>query len=825
MNRKIIINAMLMCMAAGTAMAQDIVTGEYVTQSMTSENVAELLRGQISGVHVGAIDNNPNGALNVNIRGLNSLRTDNQPLWIVDGVMLSSDLNQNLDAFWQYGERSYTAPLNPLAFLAVEEIESIRVLKNASATALYGSKGANGVVIITTKTGKEGSKDIDWSSNLRLNTNASFRSAPTFSHNHHLSLNGGGNKTNYKVAADFRNISGVTPRNSSNYGMLNARFDTHANSVVWFGLNANLSIGETSNPTGTAYLGSPSYMLAMRDKALSPDTTADQWLQDYDDDSMDYRGLLSTYLVFNIIPNLSLRLEGGVDLQANDRVIWYGKSTDLGKVSADNTNGGAASNLTSDLFSYNAKASLDYKFFFLKNHSVGINASGEILGNRYHFNTLNGINFASHDLRGKGLNLRGSLPLNHIFRYSYSHFGASGTLAYSWDGKVGLDGSFRYDATPKYAHYSEAMYPAGEIYVDIHRIAFPQDRNVSSLRLKGGYGVSGREQYIPYGKFGKYLSGEWYRPEKGQEGFCDGVDNLRTSEWHVTGQVGFLQERVRAELTFYDRKTSDRFTMYSFASEPSVTSNGTFYDWIKVPDVMFERESAVSNRGFELEINAAPVKTADWTWNLSFVGAYNLNRVMSSNVDDYYGRAVGQDIFCSCNVVGAPISSLYGYLADKDGNYIDTTGEGRVSKADKSMLGNTIPKYTGGFTTMLRWKDLTLEIAMDGAAGHQVANINSMVADGAIDSFGEVVLSSKYVENADYVRISHVGLNYRIPVRLKWLKDLNVSLAAGNPVMFTSYTGWNPDVNSYGVNSLSNGFDYGSYPMVRSFVLGLTAKF
>jgi tetratricopeptide (TPR) repeat protein len=420
-----------------------------------------------------------------------------------------------------------------------------------------------------------------------------------------LRLNGGGNKTSYKVAADFRNISGVTPRNSSNYGMLNARFDTHANSVVWFGLNANLSIGETSNPTGTAYLGSPSYMLAMRDKALSPDTTADQWLQDYDDDSMDYRGLLSTYLVFNIIPNLSLRLEGGVDLQANDRVIWYGKSTDLGKVSADNTNGGAASNLTSDLFSYNAKASLDYKFFFLKNHSVGINASGEILGNRYHFNTLNGINFASHDLRGKGLNLRASLPLNHIFRYSYSHFGASGTLAYSWDGKVGLDGSFRYDGTPKYAHYSEAMYPAGEVYVDIHRIAFPQDRNVSSLRLKGGYGVSGREQYIPYGKFGKYLSGEWYRPEKGQEGFCDGVDNLRTSEWHVTGQVGFLQERVRAELTFYDRKTSDRFTMYSFASEPSVTSKGTFYDWIKVPDVMFGRESVVSNRGFELEIDAA----------------------------------------------------------------------------------------------------------------------------------------------------------------------------------------------------------------------------
>jgi len=814
-----------MCMAAGTAMAQDIVTGEYVTQSMTSENVSELLRGQISGVHVGAIDNNPNGALNVYIRGLNSLRTDNQPLWIVDGVMLSSDLNQNLDAFWQYGEKSYTAPLNPLAFLAVEEIESMKVLKNASATALYGAKGANGVVIITTKTGKEGTKAVDWSSNLRLNTNASFKSAPTFSHNHHLSLNGGGHKTNYKIAADFRNINGVTPRNGSNYGMLNARFDTHANNVVWFGLNANLSVGKSSNPTGTAYLGAPSYMLAMRSPSLSPYTTAQQWLEDYDDDSMDYRGLMSTYIVFNFIPNLSLKLEGGIDLQANDRVIWYGKNTDMGRVSDENVNGGAASNLTSDLFSYNAKASVDYKFFFLKTHSIAINASGEVLGNRYHFNTMSGISFNSDKLRGKGLNLRNSLPRNHIFRYNYSHFGAVGSLAYSWDGKVGLNGSFRYDRTPKYAHFSEAMYPAGEAYVDIHRIAFAKSRILSSLRVSGGYGISGREQYIPYGKFGKYLSGEWLQPEIGQEGFCDGVDNLRTSEWHITAKAGFLQERLRMALTFYDRSTADRFTMYSFASEPTVTSKGTFYDWKTVPDVKFMRESSIANRGFELEIDAVPVNSGDWTWTLSFVGAYNVNRVMSSNVDDYYGRAVGQDIFCSFNVVGAPISSLYGYLADKDGNYIDTTGEGRVSKADKTMLGNTIPKYTGGFDTKLRWRDLTLELALDGAAGHQVANINSMVADGAVDSFGEVVLSSKYVEDADYLRISHIGLKYRIPVRLKWLKDLNVSLAARNLAMFTSYSGWNPDVNSYGVNSLSNGFDYGSYPMVRSFILGLTAKF
>ena len=87
------------------------------------------------------------------------------------------------------------------------------------------------------------------------------------------------------------------------------------------------------------------------------------------------------------------------------------------------------------------------------------------------------------------------------------------------------------------------------------------------------------------------------------------------------------------------------------------------------------------------------------------------------------------------------------------------------------------------------------------------------------------VLSSKYVEDADYIRINHIGVNYNVPIKLKWLKELNVGVAVKNLAVMTKYSGWNPDVNSFGVNSLSNGFDYGSYPMSKSFVLGVTAKF
>ena len=140
-------------------------------QEQYAASPADLLDGTVSGVRVSSVDGNPDGARNVNIRGLNTIRGDSQPLWVVDGVILSNELTRNLDGFWQFGEASYSAPLNGIPFINPEEIERIEILKDVSATALYGALGANGVIIITTKKGSAGQKlKVTYDGNVSFGT-------------------------------------------------------------------------------------------------------------------------------------------------------------------------------------------------------------------------------------------------------------------------------------------------------------------------------------------------------------------------------------------------------------------------------------------------------------------------------------------------------------------------------------------------------------------------------------------------------------------------------------------------------------------------------
>lgn len=203
--------SLLLCLAPYFAAQAGTDDGMNDFAVMAADNAAELLIGE-SGVRVSGTDGNLFGLLNVNIRGLNSLRTDNQPLWVVDGVSLSVAATGFEDAFWQYGEQTFTAQRNPLAFLNPSEIEKIEVLKNTTATALYGSRGANGVILITTKRGHLSERNIHWDSRLGVNFN-NLGGKAGISHNHRVSFEGirNGGATNYNISASFRRIGGSAP--------------------------------------------------------------------------------------------------------------------------------------------------------------------------------------------------------------------------------------------------------------------------------------------------------------------------------------------------------------------------------------------------------------------------------------------------------------------------------------------------------------------------------------------------------------------------------------------------------------------------------------
>lgn len=792
--------------------------------SSSADNAAVMLLGRIPGVRVSAVDGNPLGNLNVNVRGVNTLRTDNRPLWIVDGVYVSSDISSNQDAFWQYGEKSYTSPVNWLQFLSPSDIESIEVLKDVSATAIYGSRGANGVIIVNTKKGRQNHQSFDWQSSVSLNMEGNgIGLTPGIGHNHRVAFNGGTKGTRYNISSTLRAIDGVCKRNNGIVGDVKGNFETTANDAVWFGINALVSAGKTSSPNGTSWLGAPSYTLSLREPALSGGISADDWTSDYDDDSENYRALFSTDLRVNITKSLSVKLTGGIDFQDDKRIIWYGKKTDFGAISESNPSGGAGAIMTSLVFNYNSNLTVDWSRFFGVDHYVSLMASGEITGFSNQFNTMNARNFINHELRGKATatTIGNSTRQNHIFGRNYLHEGTYAKAEYSWRNSVGAKTIFRYDTTPKYDNLVSDIYPAAEAWIDVRKLFFEKSKIVSRFNVTGGWGKSGIEKYVPFEFFKDYLTGSYEVPDKDTEPFYDGLERAVTGEWHIGAELSFLDSRLDASVSFYDRSTDDCFEVYC---DGAYNTKAKAWQWAD-PSKMSSRLSSVINRGYEITLGGTPVKSSNVTWRLDCNLTFSANQLSSSNPEDFYGKVIGHGIYCTSNAVGLPVSTLFGYKQDDSGNYLDVTGEGIVTPADKVQLGNTLPTFYGGLQSSLSLYGFTFELSFDGAAGHKVANVNRLVRDGIKDSQGNVALSSNYVENGDFVRLSYAGAHYAIPLKSKWIKKLGVSLSGRNLFTISSYSGWNPDVNSFGTNALSSGVDYGSFPVYRSLVLGISARF
>ena len=157
-----------------------------------------------------------------------------------------------------------------------------------------------------------------------------------------------------------------------------------------------------------------------------------------------------------------------------------------------------------------------------------------------------------------------------------------------------------------------------------------------------------------------------------------------------------------------------------------------------------------------------------------------------------------------------------------DGNFIDITADGKVTEADRVILGNVIPEWTGSFGADYTFDRLNVSMLWDGAAGYSLVNMNNMLKDGAKE------VSEKYVEKADFLRLARLSVGYRLDtarLKMPFFKELNISLSAANLLTLSGYSGWNPDVNSFGLTVLSGGIDYGSYPQVRTVMLGINAKF
>lgn len=781
---------------------------------------ATMLGGKVSGIRVSATDGNINGLVNTYIRGVNSLRGDSQPLWIVDGVMVNSSLSENNDAFFQYPGESYTSPLNALSYINPYDIESIEVIKDLSATAIYGSKGANGVIIVNTKLPKSGAFNISWNSNIGFSGSDALGSTtfpdicevPGFSHNHTISLNGAVGQTKYNVSAFFRNHEGVLDGNRNRVGGIRAQFDTHANKVVWFGMDATFTMGDLSSVAGVSYYGKPSLTLGMRKDGFFPGDSKDGWAADYSDDAHERRGTASTYVTFNFTPNFRLKAAVNMDIENNNRYIWYGNGTSFGKA-----NNGAASLLGTTVFKYGGKVDLRWSRYFNNDHHITLNGGIEATGDMTKYNTINGNDFFTHVLRAKGISIAASKKVVHKYDHDYFTCGVFAEASYSYKDFVGVNAIVRGDNTPRYDDKHFNLYKGFSAFFDIHDAFFADGRTVSALRIKGGYGEAGREQYVPYGMYGSYVPGPYPAIDRKFESFYEGFNRLKSSETNIGIELGLFENRVLLGAGFYDKKSVDTFDSYCFGE----LGSGTYLWQVTDRKVDFTQTSTIANRGIEGDITVKIFDRKNLQWSVSVNGAYNVNQMLEVAAADADGRTVGAGLVPNVNARGRAAGSFFGYRTDAEGNRLDINGNGKIDIYDQVILGNPIPKFNGGLSTSFRYKNLSAEIMTDGAFGFDILNLNALLVSDSSD-----YVSDKFVEKGDYFRIGRVSVGYDVPFRSKcFIKGLKLTASMFNLCTISKYSGWNPDVNCFGTSALAPGIDYGSYPAARSFVLGVGLKF
>lgn len=760
-------------------------------QEQYATSPAELIQGTISGVRVSSVDGNPDGLKNVNIRGVNTFRGDSQPVWIVDGVILGSDIVRNLDGFWQFDEESYTAPLNNIPFLNPSEIESIEVLKDVSASAMYGTMGANGVVLITTKRAKETDPLVYLNSNWGIR-NASLTTTNSFG------VSKLADKTSYRFTGYYRHNGAMVDNSGSNQFTLTASLESRANPYIWFGINTIASLGMIASPGTTAYFGKPSTTLLKRFPEFFTEDTADGWKKDFDDDSKDYRTVTSAFLTLNFTPALRLHTTVGVDFQDNRRAIWYGNGTSFGAAS-----NGAASNISSVLLNYNLRSELSWKHYFTEDHLLNLSAVAEVLGNSNKFNTMNGKDFFNHDLRAKGIQAAASHPQIHRFAHNWFRHAYYLRASYTWKDIVGIDGFFRTDFTPKYRDDKPSYYPGANAW-----FAWKW------FRLTAGWGISGREYYVPYELTSSWLRSDYPEVETGAESFFSSMNTLTSQEYNVGLEAKFWKDRIRIAGKFYNKSTLDAFNMYCFGIKGQILWSDS-----DRTDVL-ERSGSLRNRGLEFDADALVVNLPKHKLNLFATASFNVNQITEIDRKDMRGLNVGSGSYVNLNVIGHQVGEVFGYKTDTEGNFIDITADGKVTEVDRVILGNVIPEFTGSFGAAYSFDRLSVSMLWDGAAGYDLINMNRMLKDGATE------VSTDYVEKADFLRLARlsVGYDFKLPQK-SFIKQLGINLSAANLLTISGYSGWNPDVNSFGLTVLSGGIDYGSYPQVRTVVLGISAKF
>lgn len=901
----------------------------------------KMLQGKAAGVMVSTGSSAPGGSVSVRIRGTSSLRGNNSPLYVIDGNIISN-LGDTMDPMsaGSGAGNSRVEEQNPLAAISPQDIENIEILKDASATAIYGSQGANGVVLITTKQGKTGKPTVTVSANVTMSILAreipmlgayeylDFRNDPIYlgpdgkpttmdgfapvnwqrestrtalSQNYRASVSGKSQKTAYYLAAGYSDQQGVINKTGVNKYDIRFNLEQELNDRIKLSSNSSFSSVGTTMTSGTDKLANTRTSIVRHMISFKPlrgtgnsdgsdydedITSPDAWFTDYDDESQE--NIFNTNLSLDIkaLRWLTVRVKGGLVYKRKERSMWYGKLTYNGAQS----NGKAGlSDLTSQ--SYNTEALLLFNHTIAKKHRLN-GTLGVVYDKKSTTqNGMTGEGFFTEDLRADGISQAEKYyPVKHD-KVGEQLFSVLARGIYNYADRYVATVTFRADGSSKFDRSNRFSYfPSFALAWRVNQEAWMQQFDkISNLKLRSGWGQVGNQAVAPYQTMAGYNNNASAKPDGSSE---PGLVPARipnpdlkweTSEQYNVGiDLGLFDQRLTLTLDAYRKNTKDLLQQIALPYGSGYRS-------------MWINNGKIENKGIELAIEGTPYTNKHWAWtiggNISFakntikeLGMASASFGMLTDESGYWGANVGNNTFTKfpANVflVERSIGLFMGYQTNGimqqseydstenqqkplmmkgsqvlpgDIRYVDQNGDRVIDDTDRVVIGNPNPDFAYALNTTLSYKNWTLDMAFNGVVGNEIINANLIDETDVKNPNNNVrsnayyqrwtpqnqgnayprlgyepkgVLSDRIVENGSYLKMAHLSLSYLLKFKKsKAIQSLTFNATASNLFTVTSYSGYDPDVNTFANDVDRMGIDLTSYPSARNFTFGVIANF
>ena len=873
----------------GTARKSDL-TGSVATVKSKDFNKGlvsspeQLINGKVSGVQIMSNSGSASAGSTIRVRGGASLNASNDPLIVLDGVPLEQGgISGN--------SSNFLSMINP------SDIESMTVLKDASSTAIYGSRASNGVIIITTKKGQQGAVKVNFNTTNSLQTRAQmvdmlsrdefvnvinqygtdnqksllgtantdwndevYRTA--FGTDNNLSVSGSIDKwLPFRVSVGYYNQSGLVRKDNverwtGNVVLTPSFFQDHLKLTInakgtlnnnSFNNGGAVWAAATFNPTIPVYSGNDKY--GGYNEALDADgypvnagVRNPRGLVDlYDSKSKVSRfiGSMDVDYKVHFLPDLKLHATVGADYAKGDGTVYvpayaaqsYNKDESLG--GSDYKYGPQKNeNRLLTLYANYAKYFEDIK------SNVDLTA-----GYDYQYWKSTTPLYYTKSAAGTNLSTVKASDYRHVMLSYY------GRINYSFDGKYLLTATVRRDASSRFSKDTRwGTFPSVALGWTLTEEPWLKNQKVlSNLKLRASYGVTGQQEgignynYLPvytYSVTGAeaFINGQYintYRPEA----YVSDLKWETTTSWNFGLDFGFLDGRIGGAIDFYTRKTKDLL-----ASVP--TAAGTNFSKTILTNV-----GNVDSKGIEVSLNATPIQTKDWEWNLSYnftwqnmkvknlsliKGGSQTNVKVGPSIDAYQFQVLSEGYEPYMFYV---YHQLYDSKTGKpiEGAYADLNNDGEINESDLYRYHSPAPKYIMGLSTSLRYKQLTLGMSFRANIDNYVYNGMGM-STGAFETVSynnsqlnnlntsflktgfktRQYLSDYYVENASFLKLDNLSLSYNVGKINKWA-SLTVSAMIQNVFTITGYSGTDPEV--------PNGMDNSFYPRPRTYSVSLGLQF